>query len=146
MDRHSTLTVAIRPLFSTIHPFSMARARNARQSESVPPSGGDRKEKTVNCPYKPDNDPRPSPEERSARKQVNRLRGFYHHLVVYAVVNAGLAGINLLASPGRLWFHWPLLGWGIWLALHALRAFAGRRCLGTEWEERKLREFLADKG
>lgn len=91
-------------------------------------------------------DPSLSAAERDARRQVGMLRGFYHHLAVFLVVNCGLLLINLAASPGRWWFYWPLLGWGLWLAMHAVATFGGRRWLGAEWEERKLRELLADKG
>mgnify|MGYP000240434260 CR=1 FL=1 len=83
--------------------------------------------------------------ERDARRHVGRLRGFYQHLLVFALVNSGLLAINFLVSPGRLWFYWPLLGWAIWLALHALGTFARGRWLGSEWEERKMQEYLAGK-
>lgn len=86
-----------------------------------------------------------SAAERDARRQVSRLRGFYYHLLVFGVINAGLTAINLIASPGRLWFYWPLLGWGVWLALHAFGTFARYRWLGAEWEERKMQELLAGK-
>jgi hypothetical protein len=83
--------------------------------------------------------------ERDARRQVGRLRAFYHHLLVFVLVNGGLLAINLVTTPGRLWFYWPLLGWGIAIAFHALATFGGRHWLGADWEERKLRELLADK-
>lgn len=86
-----------------------------------------------------------SPAERDARRQVGKLRGFYTHLLVFALVNTGLLAINLITSPGRFWFFWPLLGWGIWLALHAVGTFSRGRWLGTDWEERKLRELMAGK-
>jgi len=91
-------------------------------------------------------DPALSVAERDARRQIGMLRGFYHHLMVFAIVNSGLLAINLIVSPGRLWFYWPLLGWGIWLALHAIGTFGRGRWLGAEWEERKLRELMAAKG
>jgi hypothetical protein len=50
--------------------------------------------------------------------------GFSIHLVTYLAVNALLVGVNLLATPGRLWFFWPLLGWGAGLLAHALAIFA----------------------
>lgn len=52
-----------------------------------------------------------------------RKRAFRHHLAVYAVVIAGLAAIDLITSPGHLWFHYPALGWGIGVALQGLRAY-----------------------
>ena len=90
-------------------------------------------------------DPSLSPAERDARRQVHRLRGFYQHLTVFLLVNGGLATIDLLTSPDRLWFYWPLTGWGIWLLLHAAATFSRGRWLGREWEEAKLRELMANK-
>lgn len=95
--------------------------------------------------HAPTDDPALSAEEREARFQVRCLRGFYVHLAVFALVNAGLVAINLLASPGHLWFQWPLLGWGIWLLFHAFGTFARGRFLGREWEERRVRELLAKR-
>lgn len=92
------------------------------------------------------NDPALDPAERAARMQVFRLRAFYHHLFVFVVVNSGLVAINLLTSSHKLWFYWPLLGWGIWLVLHAFKTFSRGRWLGPEWEERKVKELLAEKG
>lgn len=99
----------------------------------------------MGCKSNHQDDPSLPAAERDARRHVARLRGFYHHLTVFALVNAGLLAINLIASPGRYWFQWPLLGWGIWLALHAFGSFNRRRWLGADWEERKMREYLADK-
>ena len=90
-------------------------------------------------------DPNLSVAERDARRKLRGLRNFYQHLLVFALVNAGLAAINLVVSPARLWFYWPLAGWGVWLALHAFATFARGRWLGAEWEERKLRQLMADK-
>jgi len=84
------------------------------------------------------NDPRYD----EARRHVQAVRGFYSHAVVYAVVNIGLFGLNLLTSPGRWWFGWPALGWGIGLAFHALAVFAFHGWFGAEWEQRKIREYL----
>ena len=35
------------------------------------------------------------------------------------IVNAGLTTMNLVRNPNRLWFYWPLIGWGAGLVLHA---------------------------
>lgn len=50
-------------------------------------------------------------------------RGFYVHLAVYLLVNALLAGLDLSLSPERLWFYWPLMGWGIGVLAHAAAVF-----------------------
>jgi len=123
------------------------RWRGAARSRKLPPYriAEPPKERIMGCRSRYIDDPSMSEVERGARRQIARLRGFYHHLLVFALVNTGLLAINLVASPGRLWFYWPLLGWGIWLALHAVGTFGSGRWLGVEWEERKLRQLLADK-
>jgi len=47
-------------------------------------------------------------------------RGFLIHLVVYVLVNIMLMVINFLYTPGFFWFFYPLLGWGIGIAVHYL--------------------------
>jgi hypothetical protein len=56
-----------------------------------------------------------------------KARGFFIHLFVYLAVNALLAIVNLLYTPGHYWFLYPLLGWGALLAFHAFRVFYRRR-------------------
>ncbi len=55
------------------------------------------------------------------------------NIVSYLVVNAGLAVINLMVSPHNLWCQWPLLFWGLGLAMQALsfyrKAHDGREAL-----------------
>jgi len=75
-----------------------------------------------------------------AKKRVSEIRGFYQHLLAYAVINPALAAINILSSPQYLWFVWPLLAWGIGVVLHALSVFGG--LWGRAWEERKINEIM----
>ena len=79
---------------------------------------------------------------RRARHRVARLRGFYNHLSIYIVINAFLAVLNLLTDAGQLWFPWVAAGWGIGVALHAYGTFTTGVVLGSDWEERKIREFM----
>jgi hypothetical protein len=83
-----------------------------------------------------------SPEYQAARRQVQRLRGFYAHLAVYLAVNAGLLVINLFTAPERLWVMGPLAGWGIGVVIHGAAVFLRGRFFGNEWEDRKVRELL----
>jgi hypothetical protein len=80
-----------------------------------------------------------------AKKRVEALRGFYVHLGVYLVVNLLLFFINMVASPDRLWFFWPLLGWGLAIVLHALRVFGAGSIFGTDWEEKKIKEIMENE-
>ena len=77
-----------------------------------------------------------------ARKRVREIRGFYSHLAIYLIVNAGLLAINLLTSPFSLWFYWPMLGWGIGVAVHGVSVFGLAGLLGPEWEEREIRKLM----
>lgn len=80
---------------------------------------------------------------RSAQERVRALRGFYSHLVTYVVVNVVFVIINLVTSPGQLWFYWITLFWGIGLVFHAFDVFTIRgKYLGKEWEERKVKEMM----
>jgi hypothetical protein len=88
-------------------------------------------------------DERNTTDERyqSARRQVQSLRAFYQHAIVFGLVNAGLFVVDLLTGDGW-WFYWPLLGWGIALAIQAVTVFGGVSLFGADWEERKTREIV----
>ena len=77
---------------------------------------------------------------------ARRKAGLYIHAAVYAAVNALLITINLSSATGRLWFKWPLLGWGVGLLAHAAAAFslAGRQ--GTRRRLRRERREGAAAG
>ncbi|MGL4552510.1 MAG: 2TM domain-containing protein [Gemmataceae bacterium] len=69
-------------------------------------------------------------EATPAAQTTKAARGFYIHLANYLIVNALLVVINLLTSPDRLWFYWPVLGWGIGIAFHAAAVFVLPRLTG----------------
>lgn len=83
-------------------------------------------------------------EERylKARKRVEDIKGFYGNLVAYILVNIGLLVFNLLTSPKYLWFFWPLLWWGLAVAVHGMKVFNCMPFIGKEWEEKKIKEFM----
>lgn len=78
-----------------------------------------------------------------ARERVEELKGFYVHLAMFLVFNAGLFLINYVTS-NTWWFYWPLLGWGIGLTAHALAVFAFDGRFGRDWEQRKLRQLMEE--
>ena len=45
--------------------------------------------------------------------------GLYTHLAVFVAVILFLAVLNFATSPGAIWFHWPMFGWGVAVAIHA---------------------------
>ena len=80
-----------------------------------------------------------------AKERASTIRGFYIHLGVYIAVNLLLFLINIIASPTNLWFFWPLLGWGIFIAIHAIVVFALGGLFGAEWEEKKIQEIMENE-
>ncbi len=82
---------------------------------------------------------------REARKRVEELKGFYGNLVSYIVVNLGLMILNLMTTPDRLWFFWPMFGWGIGVLFHAMKVFNFTPFVGKDWEERKIRQFMEEE-
>lgn len=61
--------------------------------------------------------------ERLARKRAGAKLGWYIHLLVYVLVNAGLFAMSEYAFGTRHWKLAPLLGWGLGLALHGISVF-----------------------
>ena len=78
--------------------------------------------------------------EEQAREHIEELRGWYGHLAAYVTTNLFLIIVNLLTTD-YLWFLFPLLGWGIGLAGHAVQVF----WTGSDWEARKLEELTGLK-
>ncbi len=56
---------------------------------------------------------------RRARRRVSLKTGFMIHALVYVLVNLGLLLINLW-DGGQRWHMFPLLGWGVGLAIHGI--------------------------
>ena len=77
-----------------------------------------------------------------ARKRVKAKKDFYIHLVVYICVNAFLFSINMLTSPGHYWFIYPLLGWGVSIAIQFFTVFGINGRLNENWEEREIEKEL----
>ena len=48
---------------------------------------------------------------------------FRGHLLVFIVTGLFLLTLNLLTSPGSLWFYWPVFFWGWAVVLHAVTTY-----------------------
>lgn len=83
-----------------------------------------------------------NPAYEEARKRVKALKSFYINFSIYIIVNIFLALVNLITSPGRLWFIWVVLGWGIGIAFQAYSVFGKNKLLGADWEEKKIKEYM----
>lgn len=76
----------------------------------------------------------------SAKKRIEAKMGFYTHLTVYVAAILVLAVINFLTSSSTIWFQWPMLGWGIGVALHAAAVFVfpDRRAITEKMIEKEM--------
>lgn len=90
----------------------------------------------------------------SAKKRVDKLRGFYTHLIVYIGVNILITAIKMIkrfkreASFEELILDIDISGvwllWGIGLAIHGFAVFVLPKIIGNDWEERKIRQFMEE--
>ena len=82
-----------------------------------------------------------------AKARVEAKIGFYVHLGVYVVVNLLLLVINLTVSSQYYWAKWPLMGWGLAVALHALNVFVftGNAAIKEQMIEKEIAKETADQ-
>lgn len=74
-----------------------------------------------------------------AQRRVRRKLGFFVHAFVYLAVNLGLFALNQFTGDTR-WHQFPLLGWGLGLAIHGVVTFAGLATTGLR--ERMLAQEI----
>lgn len=82
-----------------------------------------------------------------ALKRVRKIKGFYSHLLVYIVVNIMIIVVNIQnLDPGESYFQYKnfftAFFWGIGLVAHGFSVFVPQWFLGSNWEERKIRELM----
>ena len=71
-----------------------------------------------------------------ARRRAKALKSFYAHLITYVGVMVVLFFVDYSDRGGTWWFYWPLIGWGIAVAMHAFEVF------GSGWEKRKIKQLM----
>ena len=89
-----------------------------------------------------------------AKKRVEKIKGFYVHLIVYVIVNIFLSGIIIfgLMNDGDsfeevlqnfgVYSTWVF--WGIGVFFHWLGVL-GFNIVGKYWENRKLKEIMEEQ-
>ncbi len=65
-------------------------------------------------------------QAQTSMRHRRKPEGFWIHLSVFLLVNAGLVTLNLVRSPDKLWCRWVLLGWGAGILLHGFLVFCCR--------------------
>lgn len=78
---------------------------------------------------------------KEARKRVKKIKGFYSHLASYIIMGLFFIGLNLFTSPDFFWAFFPIAGWGIGIAFHAIDVF-GFPGIGRDWEQRQLEKEM----
>ena len=79
--------------------------------------------------------------ERWAWRRVKSLRLFYTHLTIYVIVNFIILLIDV-STPGDPWFYQVLLGWGLFVGLHAAHTYELLPWSSRDWEDRKVQELI----
>ena len=75
---------------------------------------------------------------RRATERVRARLAFAGHAAVLLVVAILLLIVNLIATPGFIWFQWPVLFWLLALALHASTVFGPGLRMVERWREREM--------
>jgi len=73
-----------------------------------------------------------------AKKHVKNIKSFYGNLISYCFVIPLLFFINYNIYWEFKWFLFPMIGWGLGLALHAFSVFG----YGKTWEEQKISQYM----
>lgn len=76
---------------------------------------------------------------RAAEERVDAQIGFFIHLAIYVVVIALLAFLDWRGGDDW-WVHWPALGWGLGLLLHATLALSKAPRVLSRWRMRRIHE------
>jgi hypothetical protein len=82
-----------------------------------------------------------------AKAKATAQREFYGHLTIFVLVSALLVIIDIAGGTsgatflGLDWAYWPIGGWAIGLAIHALRVFG----IGTDWEDRRAAKLYEEE-
>jgi hypothetical protein len=80
-----------------------------------------------------------------AQKQVQKIKNFYIHLIVFIIVNIYviIKKTQNIDEGETIWHAFKLaFFWGIGLVFHGMRTFDFIPIFGKDWEERKVKEIM----
>ncbi|RMB56085.1 histidine kinase [Dokdonia sinensis] len=78
-----------------------------------------------------------------AKEKVEKIRGFYNHLIIYLIFVGVFIFINY-RSGAYFWAIFPIAGWGLGVLGHAAGTFDLVPFFGREWEKNKIKEFMEE--
>ncbi len=76
------------------------------------------------------------------RERVLKLQAYYNHILWYIFINGFLAGFNYYTQPDKLWFYYPLAGWGIGLLFHTLKVYNIQIFFSSRWVNKTIRNRM----
>ncbi|GAB5399805.1 MAG: 2TM domain-containing protein [Aureisphaera sp.] len=76
-----------------------------------------------------------------AKKQVEKIKGFYMHLAIYLIFVFIFIWINFRTTSFP-WALFPIVGWGLGILGHAIDTYSINPFLGKNWEQRKIKEIM----
>ena len=82
-----------------------------------------------------------------ARKRLNKLKGFYHHLFWYVIVNVFVIGfictkVDNISDIWNFGTFSTAIFWGIGVFFHAVGVFGKNIFFSKSWEEKKIKQFM----
>lgn len=86
-----------------------------------------------------------------AKKRVEKIKGFYIHLVVFIVINLFILvvkGYHDYKDGGTFWeleSFSTVFFWGIGLTVHAISVFGIFNIFGPKWEAKQLKKFMQEE-
>ena len=82
--------------------------------------------------------------EKAALEYVENLKGFYVHLIVFAIIIPGLVALNYFVTPDANWVIYVIIPWLAAIVLQALVTFSLFNFLGPKWEQEQFRKRMED--
>lgn len=76
-----------------------------------------------------------------AREKVKKLKEFYIHFTIYLIFIPVFIGLNIF-STSFPWAIFPIAGWGLGVAGHAMETYNYTPFLGKNWEDQKIKDLM----
>lgn len=81
-----------------------------------------------------------------AKEDVQTLKSFYFSLISYVIVNIVIFYVWYAYSGAQFqWFWFPIIGWGIGIAVKALYVYDVNFIYGKQWEKQKIQEIMMNE-
>jgi len=78
--------------------------------------------------------------------RVKEIKDFYSSLIAYCIFIPFIIFIYFRYTPDTIqWFWFPMLGWGLGLTFQGFKAFNYYPILGSNWEDRKIKQFINEE-